>query len=68
MKQTKLSPFITQVIKITIIKVFIKCKILSVETILSAYTHTHTHTYTHLHTQAPAHMSILTIQSLIHTI
>ena len=39
---------------------------MSLETILSAYTHTHTHTYacmyalmhTHTHTQAPAHTSI----------
>ena len=34
-------------------------------------THTHTHTHarvhTHTHTQAPAHLSILTIQSLIYT-
>ena len=31
-------------------KVFIKREILSVETILSAYTHTHAHTQTHRHT------------------
>ena len=40
---------------ITIIKVFAQHKILSEKTILNAYTHTYT--------QAPAHMSILTIQN-----
>ena len=40
---------------ITIIKVFVQHKILSEKTILNAYTHTYT--------QAPAHMSILTIQN-----
>ena len=35
------------------------CKILSTETILSAYMHTQT--------QAPAHTSILTVQSLSYT-
>ena len=44
-------------IRIVIIKVFIKCKIESIETILSARTHAHAHTHT----------SILTIQSLIYT-
>ena len=44
---------------IVIIIVFIKCKILPVETILRTYMCTHTHT------QAPAHTSILTTQSLI---
>ena len=29
--------------------------------------HMHTHTHTHTHTQAPAHMSILPIQSSIYT-
>ena len=49
------------VITIIIIKVFIKYKILSVETILSAYTCTHkhmqtTHTPAHnTHTHTPAH-------------
>ena len=37
---------------IIIIKVFIKRKILSVETILSAYTHTNTHSHRHPHTRA----------------
>ena len=41
------------------IKVFIKHKILSVETILSAYTHTH------IYTQAPVLASILTVQNLL---
>ena len=40
-----------------IIKVFIKLKIMSVETILSAYTHT----------QASVYTSMLTMQSLIYT-
>ena len=34
---------------IIIIKVFIKCKTLSVETILSVYMHAHRHTHTHTH-------------------
>ena len=38
-----------------IIKVFIKYKILSIETILSAHTHTHTHTHTHKHTNTQEH-------------
>ena len=42
---------------IIIIKGFIKCKSLSVETILSMY----------IHTQVPAHASILTTQNLIYT-
>ena len=46
-----------------IISVFMKHKILSIETILSAYTHTHAHTHTHTHT----HMSVLTIQSSVYT-
>ena len=37
---------------IIIIKVFIKRKILSVEAILSAYTHTNTHSNRHPHTRA----------------
>ena len=41
---------------IIIIQVFVNCKILSIETILSEHTHTHTDT------EAPAHTSILTIQ------
>ena len=53
---------------ITIIRVFIKRKLFSVETVLSPYMHMGTHTHTHtLHTQAPTHMSILTIQGLIYT-
>ena len=44
---------------IIIIKVFLKHKILSLETILSMCARTHTHT----HTEAPTHTSILTIQS-----
>ena len=48
-----------ELIIIIIINVFVKHKIVSIETILSAYTHTHTHT----HSEAPAHMSIMTIQS-----
>ena len=43
------------IIMITIIKVFVQHKILFEKTILDAYTHTYT--------QAPAHMSILTIQN-----
>ena len=39
------------IISILIIKVFIKCKILSVETILRAHTHTHTQTVTGLSTK-----------------
>ena len=35
-----------------IIKVFVKCKILSTETILSAYMRTNTHTDTHTYMQA----------------
>ena len=38
-------------------KVFVKCKILSTETVLSAYTRARTHTHTH--TGTPAHTSIL---------
>ena len=41
-------------------KVFIKCKILSVETILSMFTHTHTHTQRHLHTQTHGPYKIYT--------
>ena len=41
------------------IKVFIKRKILSIQTILRARARTHTHTHTHT--------SILTIRSLIYT-
>ena len=40
-----------------IIRVFIQCKILSVETILSTYIHARTHA------QAPTHTSILTVQN-----
>ena len=46
---------------VTIIKAFIKRKLLSTETIHSTCTHTHTHT------PAPAHMSIPTTQNLIYT-
>ena len=44
--------------KTIIIKVFVKCKILSTESILSTYTYTyaHTHTHTHTHTHAHTHM------------
>ena len=45
---------------IIIIKIFVKCKIMSTETILSVHTPTHTC----VHTQAPAHTSILTAQKL----
>ena len=40
-----------------IIKVFVKRKILSIETILNRQTdrHTHTHTHTHTHARAQAH-------------
>ena len=48
---------ITTIIVLIIIKVFLKRKILPLETLLSAYTRTHTQT------EAPAHTSILTIQS-----
>ena len=34
----------------TIMKVFIKRKILFIETVLSTHTHTHTHTLTYTHT------------------
>ena len=34
----------------TIIKVFVKHKILSIETILSTHTHTHKYTHMHVHT------------------
>ena len=52
-----------KVVIIMIIKVFVKHKILSIETILSAHTHIHTHTYTcmyahkhiHTHTQTRRH-------------
>ena len=53
---------------IIIIKVFLRCKILSLETILSAHTHIrmhacmHAYTHTHTHMEAPAHTVILTIQ------
>ena len=49
---------------IIVIKVFIKCKILSVEKILSTYMHTHTHTQVTPHPHPP---STLTIQTLIYT-
>ena len=51
--------------KITVIKVFLKRKILSLETILSAYTCTHTHRQRHPHTQAfsPYKAKIDTAQS-----
>ena len=42
----------SQLLKIIIIKVFLKCKILSLDTILSAHTHTQTHTQRHPHTPA----------------
>ena len=42
-------------------------RILSVETIPSAYTHARTHAHIHSHTQAPAHTSIPTMQNLIYT-
>ena len=40
-----------------IIQVFLKCKMLSLETVLSACacTHAHTHTHTHTHTHAQRH-------------
>ena len=44
-----------------IIKVFVKRKILSIDTIVSVYTRARVHTHTF--TEAPAHTSILTIQS-----
>ena len=50
-----------KIIAIMIINVFLKRKILSVETILRAYTHActraraHTHTYTHSLTHARTH-------------
>ena len=53
--------FSALIIKI-IIKVFIKHKILSVETILSVYL------LAHSHTQAPAGTYLLSIQSLIYTL
>ena len=37
---------------IIIIKAFLKCKILSIETVLSACTHVHVHTHRLLHTLA----------------
>ena len=48
---------LSQIKLIIIIKVFLNCNILSLETILSTHTHTHTHT------QVPVHTSILTMQS-----
>ena len=54
---------ISKLFSYTIIKVFIKCKILSEETILSTYMLAHTHA----HTQALTHTSTLTIQSLFYT-
>ena len=48
---------------IIIINIFLKHKILSEETILSAYMHARAHT----HTEASAHTSTLTIQNLIYT-
>ena len=52
---------------IIIVKVSVKHKILSVETVLSAYTytHTHTHTRTHAHTHARTHARTLSL-SLFH--
>ena len=44
------TPHVDSTNLIVIIKVFIKCKILPVETILSTYMCTHTHTLTHTHT------------------
>ena len=50
-----------QVIILLLIKVFLKRKVLSLETILNS---THTRPHTHIHTQrAPTHTSILTIES-----
>ena len=52
---------------------FVKCKILSIETILSAYTrmHTHTHacthTHTHTHSLSLSHTGFPTMQSLTYT-
>ena len=42
------------------IKVFIKCRILSIEAILSAYRHTHRHTHTEAHTHTHTHTHIHT--------
>ena len=58
------------IIIIIIIKVFIKHRILSIETILSAYTRAckHVCACTHTHAGAPEHTSILTIQNLIYTV
>ena len=42
-------------LKTIMIKVFIKCEILSVETILSAHTHAHAHTHTHTHSHTYTH-------------
>ena len=47
------------IIIITVIKLFVKCKIFSVETIL-------THARSHAHEHASEHTSILTIQNLIY--
>ena len=50
-----LLPDLTADIIIIIIKVFIERKILSVDTVLSAYTHARTHVRTHACTHARTH-------------
>ena len=49
---------------ILIIKVFMKCKILSVETILSACMHAHMHAHTHARTRTHTHTHTC---ALVHT-
>ena len=53
-----------QLTTIIIIKVFLKCKLLSLETILSAHTHTHTHTHKGTHTHKHSDNTKLNIHSL----
>ena len=43
------------IIIMTIIEVFIKCRILSIETVLSTHTHTRMHAHTHTRTHARTH-------------
>ena len=55
-------------IMIIIIEVFIKHKILSIETILSAYTYTCIHTGAHTHMHACTHSHALTHTSHMHAL
>ena len=51
---------------ILIMKVCIKRKLLSVETILSAHTHTHTHTHIHTRARARTHARTLYARTRTH--